>query len=427
MNMPKNKRKLRWKRLAALTAGLALVCCALIMGISVMLSSVFQMDRSTTASSDEAALDTQTKETKQNKLAESGTLSMHFNGVGDNLLHDVIFVYYEEDYGNRDFLPIFENTLKYSRDADLAYINFETICAGDAYGLSGYPNFNGPLEMIDTLAAAGYDWFSTSSNHSMDAGADGLLTEMNYIEEKYPDIVYTGTHTSEKKAAEPVVVDVNGIKVGLASFTYGLNGYTVPEGQEYLVDVFMDYDLDKIDYSVLDERLDALQDVSDIQIVSMHWGVEYEVVPNSFQEEAARHLNQKGVEVIIGSHPHVIQPVAFIQSQDQTTLCYYSLGNFLSAQDQSETMVGGMADFTLEYNPATSEVSYKDVKFIPTVTYISPDLRTYRTYTISEYNDDIAASQYVTSVLGLDCSVQFVKDFVKDVVGAPEGIEIVYE
>ena len=115
--------------------------------------------------------------------------SFTFTGVGDNLLHDTLFIYHEQDTGNRDYSGMYSEVTPYFQKSDISYINFETPCAGDAFGLSGYPSFNVPLEMIDTLAGMGLNWFSTSSNHSMDAGADGLLAEMAYINEKYPRIV----------------------------------------------------------------------------------------------------------------------------------------------------------------------------------------------------------------------------------------------
>lgn len=432
-NMTENKQKRRWEQMAVITALSAVVICLVIMAASAALGSVFNIKdpsadiHSAQAQNQEEDSPDKPKETTDSKLPAEGDYTLHFTGVGDNLLHDVIFTYFEEDNGNRDYGPIYAATAPYFQNADLAYINFETVCAGDDYGLSGYPNFNGPLEMIDTLAGMSIDWMSTSSNHSMDTGAEGLMNEMNYLEEKYPEIDYTGTHLSAEAKSEPVVREVNGIKVGLAGLTYGMNGYTNPEGMDYLVDVFLDYNMENIDYAAIDAAVDPLMDVSDIQMVAMHWGIEYQTVPNEIQKEVARYLNEKGVEVIIGTHPHVIQPVELIQSEDQTTLCYYSLGNFLSAQDQAQTMVGGMADFTLRYDPKEKKTEFTEIRFIPTITWISPDLRTYHTYTIKEYTDEMAAGQFVSVVNGQDCSLEYVRSFVRDVMQEPEGIDIVYE
>lgn len=364
--------------------------------------------------------------TKKTGDERTGSSSFTFTGVGDNLLHDTIFVYYEQDNGSRDYLPIYENTLPYTQKSDLSYINFETICAGDEFGLSSYPSFNGPLEMIDTLSETGVNWISTASNHSLDRGVDGMLAEMGYLSENYPQITYTGSYLDEQASYKPVVVDLNGIQTGLASFTYGLNGLTLPEGYEWLIDVYADGD-GSINYQGIDEVLDALNEVSDVQVVTMHWGEEYQNVPNAVQEELAAYLNKKGVEVIVGAHPHVIQPAEILHGENQDTLVYYSLGNFLSAQNHNNMMVGGMADFTLDYNFDTGQTTFENVKFIPTVTWISPDLRQYRTNILPDYTDEMAQSQYVYAVEGEDISPEWVREYVHSVMGDPEGIEIVYE
>lgn len=421
--MKKKKKRVLRKGRAAVAALCALaICGGAVWGASALVSRlVHQEPKTADTDGSEGNPDQQT----QDQPEEGKTASFTFVGVGDNLLHDPIFLYYMEDTGTRDFLPLYENTLPYTRNADLAYVNFETVCAGDEYGLSGYPNFNGPLEMIDTLAEAGFDWFSVSSNHSMDAGMDGLITEMNYISDNHPDISWTGAARTEEESKRTVVREINGIKVGLAGFTYDLNGYSKPEGADWLIDVYRKSD-GTVDYDLMEKRLDALKEVSDVQIVSMHWGDEYvtEVTPE--QAEIAKWMNEQGVEVIIGSHPHVIEPVEFITTDDQTTLVYYSLGNFISAQDSNYTMVGGMADFQLNYDFGTGKATFSNVKFIPTVTWISPDLRTYRTNTISEYTDTMAEAQFVTAN-GEDVTKEWVAQYVRNIVGDPEGIEIAYE
>lgn len=133
------------------------------------------------------------------------------------------------------------------------------------------------------------------------------------------------------------------------------------------------------------------------------------------------------MEAVIGTHPHVIQPAEMMVSEDQTTLVYYSLGNFLSAQNQNITMVGGMADFTLNYDFDTRKASFSDVEFIPTVTWISPDLRQYETHTLPQWTDEMGQNHYIYQGEGQDMSVQWIRDYVASVMGTPENIKIVYE
>lgn len=425
----KEHKQLSAAMLLLLTVALAGAGVLTVKGVHAVFSTVEKQNETAGQQTDQNTDDTQTDAENSGTgdgQTAAGTSSFTFTGVGDNLLHDPIFVYYEQDTGGRDFLPIYQNTMEDLQSADLAYINFETVCAGDDFGLSGYPSFNGPVEMIDVLSQTGIDWISTASNHSLDVGVDGLMAEMGYISEHDGNITYTGTHISEDSADDPVIRDVNGIRVGLATFTYDMNGIPEPEGYEWVIDNFLLPD-GSVDYDLMQTRIDALNAASDVQIVSMHWGEEYQTEPNATQREVAQWLHDQGVEVIIGTHPHVIQPVELIEDENQTTLVYYSLGNFLSAQNHNYTMVGGMADFTLNYDFNTKKTTFSDIRFIPTVTWISPNLRSYRTNTISTYTDEMAADHYVSTVMDEDMSRTWVQEYVSSVVGNPEGIEIVYE
>ena len=344
--------------------------------------------------------------------------SFTFIGVGDNLYHGALY-YRQRMAGNGyNFDTYYDGTREYSENADLAYINMETICNGDEhYELSSYPLFNGPKEVIDAVYNAGFDWWSISSNHSLDTGANGLLEQLNTIHEKYPDIITTGSHTSLEDKNTPIVKEINGIKVGFLVYTFGLNGLIVPEDKEWLVSM-INKDQMKID-------MEALSKVSDIQMVAMHWGVEYSTSISEEQKDLTKYLNELGAEVIIGTHPHVIEPAEIYHGENQDTLVYYSLGNYTSAQDAAPRMVGGMASFTVNYDPNTFETSFTDVKFIPTVTWFDGGFNDWKTYTLADYNNDLYATH--RHVYDFDLSKEWVTNFVKEVLGEPEDIEIVYE
>ena len=344
--------------------------------------------------------------------------SFTFIGVGDNLYHGALY-YRQRMAGNGyNFDTYYDGTREYSENADLAYINMETICNGDEhYELSSYPLFNGPKEVIDAVYNAGFDWWSISSNHSLDTGANGLLEQLNTIHEKYPDIITTGSHTSLEDKNTPIVKEINGIKVGFLGYTYGLNGLIVPEDKEWLVSM-IDKEQMKID-------MEALSKVSDIQMVAMHWGVEYSTSISEEQKDLTRYLNELGAEVIIGTHPHVIEPAEIYHGENQDTLVYYSLGNYTSAQDVAPRMVGGMASFTVNYDPNTFKTSFTDVKFIPTVTWFDGGFNDWKTYTLADYNNDLYATH--RHVYDFDLSKEWVTNFVKEVMGESQDIEIVYE
>jgi poly-gamma-glutamate synthesis protein (capsule biosynthesis protein) len=354
-----------------------------------------------------------------------GEKSFTFVGVGDNLIHGAIW--YGQNAGAYDFTSIYENTNSYTQNADLAYINGETICAAENESeLASYPVFNGPQEILDAVASAGFDWMSLSSNHSMDTGSEGIFYELNYLSQIAPDMSVTGSYLSEEDSNTPIVREVNGIKVGLTGYTYGLNGYSLPEDMPWLIEVYRKDD-GSVDYDKIAQDLDALSAVSDVQIVSMHWGDEYVTEPTDEERELAAFLNEHGVEVIIGSHPHVVQTAEIYHGDEQDTLIYYSLGNFLSAQDNNENMVGGMASFTLNYDFDTQTTTFTDVKYIPTITWYSSDYMTFRTYALPEYTDELASSHLVSVRDGQDISRAWVAEYFSSIVGDPEGIEVVLE
>ncbi|MBM6766058.1 CapA family protein [Faecalicoccus pleomorphus] len=360
----------------------------------------------------------QETETKIEPKEEKGSSSFTFAGVGDNLIHQAIFSQYEMGVTDYDFKEDYALMKPYIEPTNLSFINQETICAGEEFGLSHYPQFNGPTQILDAVADTGFDWLAASSNHSLDKGSDALLAELNYLHENYPDISVTGAYRNEEESNQYIVREVNGIKVGLLGYTYGLNGIPLPEDMPWLVEL--------INEDQIQKDMEALSKISDVQIVSMHWGTEYHTEIEADQQALAQKMNEWGVEVIIGTHPHVIKPAEIIQGEKQDTLCYYSLGNFLSAQDTNEGMVGGMASFTLQYDFDTQETSFKDVKFTPTVMYYDPAFTTFKVMTIHDYNDDYIPTHYVAS-LGYDMSKAWIQNYVKEIMGSPEGIEVVVE
>lgn len=343
--------------------------------------------------------------------------SFTFVGVGDNLYHEAMYWYQNYRNGYYDFDSYYEMTNKYTQNAGLAYINFETLCIGELYGLSGYPTFNGPKEILSSVNKAEFDWWSLSSNHSLDRGADGLLAQIDLIHNEYPNVITTGSHISQEDKNRTLVKEINGIKVGFLGYTYGLNGFSLPEDKPWLVDL--------IDKDQIKQDIEALNKVSDVQMVSMHWGNEYQTEPTLEQEDLANYLNELGVEVVIGSHPHVIEPAKIIKGKNQNTLVYYSLGNYTSAQDMDITMVGGMASFTLNYDPDTKTTSFTDTKFIPLITWFDTGFNDWKTYTIEDYNDSIASTHRLSSEY--DLSKEWVQQFVQSVMQNPDGIEVVLE
>lgn len=333
-------------------------------------------------------------------------VTVTFCAVGDNLIHGSVYRNYANGDGTYDFTGAYEHTAEYIQSVDVAYINQETVCGGSELGLSDYPVFNSPHEVITAVADAGFDWISTSSNHAYDYGEEGIISQLDFIEAD-GRLIQTGTNDSWEAAAEPRVLEVKGVRFGLASYTYGLNGFELPAGQEYLVNL--------IDRDRIAEDVALLNEVSDVQIVSMHWGVEYVYEPTAEQVELAYFLSDLGVDVIIGSHPHVVEPTTFITGDNgQRTLVIYSLGNFLSAQDEPERMLGEMTRWSVTYDFASGEATVGDVEIWPTVNHLRPGWVGHSTYLLKDYDDSLAAGHMLA---GSGLSRQYLISLAEDVFG----------
>lgn len=333
--------------------------------------------------------------------------------VGDNLIHGAVYLDPYHVSGNtRDYSSIYENTNYLTQNVDIANINQETVLGGTELGLKSYPTFNSPHEIGDAIVNAGFDWISQASNHAFDEGEAGVISAMNFWD-KYPEVVTTGLNRSIEEQNKARVIERNGIKFGLLNYTYGLNGFYEPKDKDYLVN---DIDKDKMKSDII-----GLQETCDIVMVSIHMGVEYQFQQNAEQEEMFQYLSDLGVDVILGSHPHVIEPVTFITGKDgNKTLAVYSLGNFLSAQDEPERMLGGMLKWNFVKDGKTGDISIQDAQYYPTVTYFQPHFVNFKTYVLKDFTDELAASH------GLPTTRQFYVDLTNKVIGQPEGIEVIY-
>lgn len=357
----------------------------------------------------------QQEQPEEEKVIIEKDREVSFLAAGDNLIHGLIYYSGDQGDGSYSFDRMYERVSDEISSADIAYLNQETICGGTQLGLQSYPTFNSPYEILDSVAAAGFDWISTSSNHSMDVGEEGILSQLSHLEELL-QLIQTGTNASADEAKEYKVIEKNGVKIGLLSYTYGLNGFALPDGKEYLVNL--------IDEDRIREDMKALNQISDVQVVSMHWGVEYQFEENEEQRALAQLLSDEGADVIIGTHPHVLQPMEVLKGEEgNETLVMYSLGNFVSAQDVNSRMLGGMAKWTLVYHPSDKSVSFKNICFEPTVMYFDPSGTDVQVYPLSEYTDDTGASHYL-SAYGQDMSKQYFIDLVKEIMG--NTVELVY-
>lgn len=335
-----------------------------------------------------------------------------FIGVGDHLIYPSVYSKQEKPY---NFDSIYENTNVYTQKADLAYVNAASLTLGEAYNMQDYSLFNGPAELMSSLDKAGFDWVSLSSEHVLDYGAKGLQDQLKLMNDNFTNMSVTGAHQQKDEAL--MVREVNGIRVGLASYTYDA---PFKDDEAWMVDV--------IDMDAMQKDIEALNAVSDVQFVSLHWGTEFDPNVEDSQKEIVKKLNEWGVEVILGTHPHVLQPVEMFHGDSQDTLVYYSLGNFMSVQNHPSLVLGGMASFDLKYNFESKTSSFENVKLIPTFSYASKDLKTFSTNTILDVTKEMEENQWQETISGRACTKEYMDDFIKKVMKnyEDENIEVVY-
>lgn len=255
--------------------------------------------------------------------------------VGDNLIHSSIYKDASDGKGGYDFRKMYELVKPIIQKYDIAYYNQETVLGGKELGVSDYPTFNSPQEVGDAMIDAGFNLVSLASNHTMDSGEKAILASREYWDSK-SDVLAVGSYSSTDDRDKVRIVTKNNIRYTMLNYTYGTNGISVPSGKEYLVNIWPvtgnnpDTDTLYQEYkSQVKKDVEQVRDKVDLLIVAMHWGVEYQDMPNRYQEDMASYLASLGVNIIIGTHPHVIQPVTWINQ----TLVIYSLGNFLSAHE----------------------------------------------------------------------------------------------
>lgn len=291
------------------------------------------------------------------------TINMAF--TGDIMCHNTIYNdAFDKQSNTYDFSYIFED-IKYNiQTADIAIGNLETTLAGAAKGYSSYPTFNTPENLAYTLKKIGFDVLSTANNHCYDSGYKGIESTIDYLNDA--DISHTGTFKSEEEQNKILIKNVKGINIAFLSFTYGTNGITVPSDKTYSVNL-IDKDLIKKQLSLANSQN------PDMICVSMHWGIEYQTIPNTEQKELADFLFKNGADIIIGNHPHVLQnyekrEITLEDGSTKDGFVVYSLGNFLADQNKKYTRDSAILNLNITKN-TEGKIKINSVKYTPTYIY----------------------------------------------------------
>lgn len=299
--------------------------------------------------------------------------------VGDALIHSTLYQDAKTNDGY-DFKPMLERIKPIASKYDLEYYNQETILGGEELGLSNYPRFNSPYEVGDAFIDAGFNLVSLATNHTMDKGEQGVLNSLAYWNKK-KNVLTAGSYSSFEDRDRKVIKEINGIKYAFFSYTTWTNGLSTPTGKEYLNNVYNE-ELVKAD-------IERVKEEADVIIVAMHCGTEYSTGISDTQVEIANYLANLGVDIIIGSHPHVVEPIEFIGK----TMVIYSLGNFISDQVGVERLTGLMVSVdikkTVEKDNTTISLENQAAELIYTYSNSYPQKRDFKVYPYSELNDNL--------------------------------------
>ena len=297
-------------------------------------------------------------ENKQEEVIEDDIREISLVAVGDIMYHGHQIVKVPSQPSGYDYYDNLKLTKPYFKEADIAIGNYETTST-TSRGWASYPQFNTPPESIDALKDAGIDILSTINNHTLDSGKQGLIDTYNNIKSR--GIIPLGTRVSEDQASL-INIERKGIKLGFLAYTYGYNGldFNLTEAEHQ-------YMANKIDEDKIKSEIEKSNNLdNDFTVVMIHWGTEYSPNPNDMQRELANKMVEWGADIILGSHPHVVQASEMIND----SFVIYSMGNFLSDQrleslNNIDTERGLMVDLTLEKNFTTNESRIKDKEFIP--------------------------------------------------------------
>lgn len=289
------------------------------------------------------------------------TVTITISVVGDLMCHSPQFEYARVNKDSFDFTPVYRNVKKYLESSDFTFGNLETVTAGkDNKGYTGYPLFNTPVNYLDALKSVGFDLLVTANNHSFDRGEKGVLKTIDELIKR--DINYVGTFTSQNDRDSIRVIDINGIKTAILAYSYGTNGNPIPKGKDYLINL--------IDFNMIDKDIRTARNKNaELVIVHYHFGDEYIREPVKSQKDAVNKAIEFGADIVIGGHPHVLQPADFFKTNNgklDTGFVAYSMGNFISNQRDRYKDAGLIITFNITKNFITDSIGINEVNYIPT-------------------------------------------------------------
>lgn len=357
---------------------------AIIIGISVVVliivGTVAGIQISKKYKADKAA-----EKARQEKLAaekEQEENTIEFLAVGDNIAHQPIRESGMQADGVWNYDHVYQYVKKDIEAADLSLVTQETVFVEDRNQVSGYPSFGTPPEFGDALVNTGFDVVAHATNHIMDKGSSSIEYTLDWWKNNHPETEIFGIHESQEAADEISVVTCKKLKLAMLDYTYSLNGIDLPSDKQYLVDLF---DEDKAR-----EDIKKAKELADVVIVVMHVGVEYDMDIDEETQQWVDLFLEEGVDIVIGSHPHVVRTMETLTGEDgHKMLVYYSLGNFTSTQNDLPSLLGAMAKITIRKDIKTGEIQIPEHEFIPLLMYYDRENPAAAIYKLEDYPDEL--------------------------------------
>ena len=350
-----------------------------------LLCLIAQVDKALVSGEKKASSVSSQEDGAQEEALETTTSSVRILAAGNNIFDDNILAAGQANGSAWNYDTVYSLIKDQISQADLSIVTQESSLTADHNLVSGSPVYSSPVEVGAALANAGFDIIASATDHADDMGSERLSETLAFWQSTYPDITVLGIHGSPEDAAAIRVVERNGIKIALLNYSFGSNSDSIKNDAPFMVDYL---EKEKVTNAIAQAK-----SISDCIIFLAHWGTEETAVPNEHQKQWAQFLMQQGVKVIIGSHPHILQPCQMLTDADgNEMLVYYSLGNFVSGTQTAPALLGGLAEFTLEKTVTGDQSSVKITAntLSPVVMHYSENLSICNVYPLSAYSDALA-------------------------------------
>ena len=334
-----------------------------------------------------------------------------FIGCGDNIIYGTKDARGHAEGTDRlyNYKPYYAGVSDIIKNADIAFINQETLMCGEGYALSYYPMFNSPQELGYDIQELGFDVVNISNNHMLDKGADGLSKTISFWK-NMDEVLMIGGYENAEDFDNIRFIEKNGLKIAFLSYTYATNGLLKPASSPLVIPYINDEDIIR--------QTSLARECADMVFVSVHWGDEGSFTPNSEQKRVAQLFADCKVDAIIGHHPHVIQPVEWLEgTEGNKTLCVYSLGNFMAQQAYDYNMIGGIVSFDIVHSEEKAPC-LENVMFTPTVFHFYGNFLGNNVMPFEEYTPELASAHAVRTYYGHSMNYDTLLDYIKNTVSS---------